>query len=161
TSRPRRSSGHSGGGRPMKLSRELSERLFEIRSDEELQDWLRDLDRETRGLRWEPLGSIKNNVHTVEVATDPALALVERVTNGIAALFAIKGRAVGESAATPHAGAHKWWGIPTGGLSEMSEEDRRRLADNLRVTMLESGVADRPTIVIQDLGTGQHPDDFP
>jgi len=29
-----------------------------------------------------------------------------------------------------------------------------------RITMLESGVADRPTIVIQDQGTGQHPDDF-
>ena len=43
----------------------------------------------------------------------------------------------------------------------MSDEARRKLAEMLQVTMLESGDAQRPTIVIQDRGTGQHPDDFP
>ena len=43
----------------------------------------------------------------------------------------------------------------------MKENERRKLADLLQVTMLESDVAARPTITIQDQGTGQHPDDFP
>ena len=56
--------------------------------------------------------------------------------------------------------------MPSGGLAAMGgdraqERERRELADLLRVTMLESGDLERPTIVIQDQGTGQHPDDFP
>jgi hypothetical protein len=145
----------------MKLSRELSERLFEIRSDEELQDWLRAADKEAHGLRWVPLGGIENNVHTVEVASDPALALVERVTNSIDGLLDLRARERAETSATPHEGARRWWGVPPDGLSSMTEEDRRKLADMIRVTMHESGTVDRPTIVIQDHGTGQHPEDFP
>ena len=144
----------------MKLSRELSARVFQISSEEELLDWLEAADKESQGLRWVPLGGIENNVHTVEVASDPALALVERVTNSIDALLDLRARERGETAPTPHQGARRWWSVPPDGLSSMSEEDRRKLADLIRVTMHESGTADRPTIVIQDQGTGQHPDDF-
>jgi hypothetical protein len=151
-----------GDGASMtKISKKLSDRLFEITSDEELQDWIRAVDKEVGGISWVPLGGIENNVHTVEVASDPALALVERPTNGIDAELDLKARVRGESAATPHEAARKWWGIPPEGLSALDEKARRELADLVRVTMLESGTADRPTVLIQDAGTGQHPDDFP
>jgi hypothetical protein len=144
----------------MKLSRQLSERVFEIGSEEELTDWLSVVDKELGGVGWVPLGGIENNVHTVEVASDPALALVERPTNSIDALLDLKARALAETAPSPHEAAKRWWGVPSGGLSAMTEKSRRELADLIRVTMLESGAADRPTIVVQDQGTGQHPDDF-
>ena len=128
---------------------------------EEIEQWLFDVDRYVGGLRWVPLGGIENNVHTVQVSADPSLALVERPINSIDAVLDLKALERGESAPSPHAAARSWWGVPVGGLSEMSEDSRRKLADLIRVVNLESGDIERPTIVIQDAGTGQHPDDFP
>ena len=144
----------------MKISKELSDQLFEIATEEELTDWVSLVERELGGISWVPLGGIDNNVHTVEVASDPALALVERPTNSIDALLELRARELGETAATPHLGAIRWWGVPADGLSAMTDRDRRELADNIRITMIESEIADRPTVIIQDQGTGQHPDDF-
>jgi len=128
---------------------------------EEIEQWLSDVDRSVGGIRWVPLGGIENNVHTVQVSADPSLALVERPINSIDAVLDLRALERGESAPSPHAAARSWWGIPAGGLSEMSEDSRRKLADLIRVVNLESGDIERPTIVIQDAGTGQHPDDFP
>lgn len=145
----------------MKLAANLSQRVFELTSHEELLDWLTEVDKTTGGIAWTPVGGIDNNVHTVEVSSDPALALVERPTNSIDALLDLKARERGETASSPHEAAGRWWSVPTGGLSDLSEKERRDLADSIRVTMRESEVEDSPTIEIQDCGTGQHPDEFP
>jgi hypothetical protein len=146
----------------MKLSRHLSEKVFEITTEEETLDWIKAVEKEVGGVVWVPIGSpgLSDNVHTVEVASDPALALVERPTNSVDAVLDLKACELAETSPTPHQAAHQWWGVPSEGLSGMSNEKRRDLADMIRVTMLESETADRPTIVIQDAGTGQHPDDF-
>ncbi|HEV2172203.1 MAG TPA: hypothetical protein VGR71_01495, partial [Nitrospira sp.] len=144
-----------------RLSSELSDAVFEIKTDLETKEWLAEVDRALGGVEWCPLGGIPNNVHTVEVASDPALALVERPINSIDALLDLRARERGETAPTPHAAAQQWWGVPRGGLSEMDVRRRGELAALTRVTMLESGDGFRPTITVQDHGTGQHPDDFP
>jgi hypothetical protein len=144
----------------MNLSKDLSEQIFNITLQDDLDQWIRDVDKEIGGISWTPVGGIENNVHTVEVASDPSLALVERPTNSIDALLDLRALERGETARTPHDAAKKWWGVPNDGLSGMTDKDRRALADNIRVTMFEGETADRPTIVIQDRGMGQHPDDF-
>src|SRR5437773_5137671 len=111
----------------MKLSRKLSERVFEIKTEDEYQHWLREVDKELNGISWVPLGNIPNNVHTVEVASDPALALVERPTNSIDALLDLKARELRDTAPSPHEAARRWWKIPAGGLSEMKEDERRHV----------------------------------
>src|SRR5688572_11025554 len=138
----------------MKMSRKLSERVFEIRTNDDLQGWLHDVDKELGGISWVPLGGIPNNVHTVEVASDPALALVERPTNSIDAPLDLKAREQRETATPPPESAKKRGKVPAGGLSTMKEDERRQLADLIRVTMIESDVGDQPTIVIQDAGMG-------
>jgi hypothetical protein len=55
---------------------QLAEALFAANSEESIKQWLLDVDRTVGGLLWRPVGGIGNNVHTVEVASDPALALV-------------------------------------------------------------------------------------
>lgn len=145
----------------MRIPRELSERLFNVSTEQELNRWIRDVDKAVGGITWPWLGGIDNNVHTVEVASDPSLALVERPTNSIDALLDLKARELSRTAPSPHAAAREWFAIPPGGLSALSQEDRRALADHIQVIMMESDVLDRPTVVIQDRGTGQHPDDFP
>lgn len=144
----------------MNLAANLSQRIFEVTTHEQLLDWLHEVDKTTGGIAWTPLGGIENNVHTVEVSSDPALALVERPTNSIDALLDLKAREMGEGAASPHEAARRWWNVPPAGLSELSQQERRVLADLIRVTMRESEIEDSPTVEIQDGGTGQHPDDF-
>src|SRR5438132_2811293 len=109
----------------MKVSRDLSDRIFEITNQDDLDQWIRDVDKEIGGISWVPVGGIDNNVHTVEVASDPSLALVERPTNSIDALLDLRAIEKGETASTPHEAAKKWWGVPTDGLSAMSDSDRR------------------------------------
>jgi hypothetical protein len=145
----------------MKIPAPLSTDIFTINTEDEVRAWLRDVDRAVHGITWTPVGGIDNNVHTVEVASDPALALVERPTNSIDQLLDLRALELGETAPTPHAAAKRWWGVPAGGLAELSDLERRTLADQIRVELYESGVVDRPTVLIQDQGTGQHPDDFP
>jgi hypothetical protein len=145
----------------MKLSKRLSEQIFSVTTHEEVELWIREVDKAVGGISWSPVGGIENNVHTVEVASDPSLALVERPTNSIDALLDLRAIERGETARTPHDAAKKWWGVPNDGLSGMTDKDRRALADNIRVTMFEAETPDRPTVVIQDRGMGQHPDDFP
>lgn len=141
------------------LPKGLSERVFDVTDSDAVEDLLADVAKAAGGVTWRPVGGIPNNVHTIEVSTDPALALTERPINGIDALLDLAARERGATAPTPHAAAQQWYGVSPGGLSAMSEEARRKLAEMLQVTMLESG-AERPTIVIQDRGTGQRPDDF-
>src|SRR5262249_55234374 len=112
------------------------------------------------GLKWMSLGDIENNVHAVEVASDPGSALVERVTNAIDAVLDLEAVRRTDTAPSPHAAAQKWLGVPTGGLSEMPQPSRQKLADRVRITNFHSGIAQRPTLVVQDSGSGQHPDDF-
>lgn len=102
-----------------------------------------------------------NNIGTIRMASDPGLALVERVTNGIDSLLEL-GVLLGSSptVATPEEAARGLWGVPAGGLSDMTEAERRRLAGNLVLSLHESGDSKRPSIRIQDAGVGQHPSEF-
>jgi hypothetical protein len=142
------------------VSASLSEQALALLTEAEVIVWIDAVAAEIGGVSWLPLGGIPNNVHTVEVASDPALALVERPINGIDALLDLAARERGETARTPHEAARRWFDVPAGGLTKMPQRARGALAGKLRVTMSESGDASRPTITVQDAGTGQHPDDF-
>ena len=145
-----------------KINAKLSKELFTINNQKDLEAWLNEAKKSLGGERWEPLGQNENNVHTVEVASDPALALIERPTNSIDALLDLKHLELRQDAASPHEAAQKWFGVPKGGLSEASDKEltRLNLADLIRITVHESDDGNRPTISIQDQGTGQHPDNF-
>jgi len=145
-----------------KINAKLSKELFTINNQKDLEAWLEEAKKSLGGVSWKPLGQNENNVHTVEVASDPALALIERPTNSIDALLDLKHLELGEKASSPHEAAQKWFGVPKGGLSEASSKELQKLnlADLIRITVHESGDGNRPTISIQDQGTGQHPHDF-
>lgn len=144
----------------VKLSSELAKAILVATNDAEIDAWLEAANQEAGGLIWKPLGGIDNNPHTVEVASDPASALVEIPINGIDALLDLAARERGGSAPTPHAAAQAWYGVPAGGLGALPDAARRELAQALRLTMRESGDARRPTIDIQEQGTGQHPTEW-
>lgn len=124
---------------------DLSEEVFELLSAAGVERWLAEVAKSVGGVTWLALGGIPNNVHTVEVATDPALALVERPINGIDALLDLAARERGETAPTPHQAAGRWCNVPAEGLRAMPEDKRRELAGQLQLVMLESDSTLRPT----------------
>ena len=109
------------------------------------------------------LGDGENNAGVVQFASNPYSALVERVTNGIDALLDMKAiEHAGQIMATsPREAATAWYGVPKTGLNDLTPAERRQLAENLRVTLEESGNKTRPTVAIEDRGVGQHPSEFP
>lgn len=134
--------------------------IFDLTSENKCNDWLRSVGEEVNGIRWTPLGGTENNVHSVEVASDPAGALVERVTNAIDAVLDLEASKRNEMPGSPHLAAQDFFGVPAGGISAMDIRDRQRLANLIVVTNRESGVQERPTVEIQDQGIGQHPSQF-
>jgi hypothetical protein len=113
-------------------------------------------------MKWRPVGDRPNNIGTIRIASDPALSMVERVTNAIDAMLEL-GRAanVGPDPSNPRDAAHRWFGIPKAGLAEVTEAERRALGTNIAITLADSGEAKRPTVVVDDRGIGQHPRRFP
>jgi hypothetical protein len=108
------------------------------------------------------VGDRENNIGTIRLGSDPALGIVERVTNGMDALLDLGHfEHSGDSPATPREAAKLWYGVPSGGVGDMSETERRALGDRLKVWLDESGDPKRPTVVIEDQGIGQTPPDFP
>lgn len=110
---------------------------------------------------WLPLGGVPNNAGIVRIGADPGDALIERVTNGIDALVE---RAVATTGAvgldSPRRAAEALFGLPHGRLADVPTSRREELAQNLRVTLRDSGEGKLPTVVVEDRGIGQHPDDF-
>ncbi|MGQ0572909.1 MAG: hypothetical protein ACT4RN_01750 [Pseudonocardia sp.] len=102
-----------------------------------------------------------NNIGTIRMASDPGLALVERITNGIDGHLELAMRLnPGAEPRSPEEAAAAYFGLPEDRLAGMTETDRRRLASHLIVSMHESGLAKRPTVRVEDHGIGQHPNDF-
>ena len=103
----------------------------------------------------------ENNSGTINMASDPGLALVERITNGIDSrieLAYLLNPSFNPS--SPEEAARQLFGVPERGFSEMTDHERRELAKGLVVGMHESGRPRRPTIRVTDAGTGQHPSVF-
>lgn len=112
-------------------------------------------------LSWRAVGDRPNNIGTIRVGSDPALGLVERVTNGMDALLDLGYLRHGGEPGSPREAARVWYGLPSGGIGEMTETERRALGERLRVWLDESGDPKRPTVVVEDDGVGQSPGDFP
>ena len=107
-----------------------------------------------------PVGGRRNNSGIVRVSSDPMLAMVERVTNAIDACLELEALHTGDQVSSPREGARRWFKIPDAGLTAMSAEERRVLAQNITVTLEDSGEAKRPTIPVTDRGIGLHPEMF-
>jgi hypothetical protein len=86
-----------------------------------------------REIKWIPLGGRENNKGTVEVSGDTGRSLVERLTNGIDAVLELehelhKGT---PNCRSPKEAASAWLNVPDGGLSDMTNMQRRTLAQKV------------------------------
>src|SRR3989338_3488566 len=118
---------------------------------------------------WHPYGG-RNKNERVNFGTfenqqpHPIPALVEKVTNSIDSLLLKHCRLLGIDPKSPQAprsmqeAVERLFGIKNGDFSEIGEERRREIAEDIQI--VATGDKDRPNLLIYDNGEGQHPDDF-
>jgi hypothetical protein len=113
-------------------------------------------------LCFRPVGGRPNNIGTIGLGSDPALGVVERVTNAMDAMLDLaRLQHRDDTPGSPREAARMWFGVPTTGVADMTEGERRKLGQNIQVWLDESGDEKRPTVVVEDRGIGQAPPDFP
>jgi hypothetical protein len=107
------------------------------------------------GSSWRPVGGRENNAGIINVSTSPGAAIVERITNAADAELELAYELSPTKVASPTLAATYYYGVPAEGVGAMSETARRVLGEKIRVSLEDSGVETRPTVVVTDLGIGQ------
>jgi hypothetical protein len=144
---------------PSKYS-DLAKSLWAARTVADVDDLIQKSTKIYGGINLLPVGGRPNNAGIIEVSSDPALASVERITNAMDAVLEFYAAKGGEIPKSPREAAQKWLGIPSGGIKNLDNTQRRAIAENVSVTLCESGVPKHPTLIVQDKGIGIEAQDF-
>lgn len=141
----------------IKNEKDLANRLYNARTLDDVQDIKDYLSKHT----WRPVGGRPNNAGIIDVGTSPGAALVERITNGADAMLELAFALKPGQAKTPFEAAVEYYGVPVNGLAGMTDAKRRKLAENISVSLHDSGIDRRPTVVVHDKGIGLTPEMAP
>src|SRR5690554_6579093 len=114
---------------------------------------------------WENVGKRRNNLATINIGTDPAAGVTERITNAIDAVLEKEWKEKGEPTdiKSPRRAAELWYGIENGKISKISDPHDKRLknlSELVNVTLYDSGQPSKPTVEIRDKGIGFEPEQF-
>lgn len=120
---------------------------------------------EDHNIQWRAVGDRDNNQSTINMGSDPASGLVERITNSIDAVLDLQWYIQGKPGnfESPRIAAQKWFEIPDGKLRNItnpSEKKIQELAKKIKVTLFDSEKEDFPTVEIRDYGIGIKGEDF-
>lgn len=139
----------------------LARKLQALRTTTDAEEVIALAEEITGPVTWIPVGNRENNHGIIRLGSDPGLALVERITNGIDAVLDM-GHLLNPNipANSPRQGSAKWFHVPSAGLGAMDDSQRRDLGANVSVVLANSGNPKRPSVLVRDRGTGQEPSDF-
>lgn len=142
----------------------LFSRLLETKTDQEVIQFLEDLSKHAN-LKWRPVGDRENNLATINLGSDPAAGLVERITNAIDAVLDRKWIEAGQPdyIKSPRQASEEWFGFENGklvGVDLGNKKIREDITKQVIVTLHDSGVDRRPTVDIRDKGIGIKSEDF-
>ncbi len=115
---------------------------------------------------WRDFGDIQDNFGRIHMMSDPAGAIIERVTNAIDASLETRAEDHPELVATcksPRMFAEKAFKIPNGYLKNMLPKLREKLVDELNIEIeTRDGDSDEtPTIDVRDRGAGIQRSEMP
>lgn len=138
--------------------------LLKANTVKEVTDLLENLIDE-HDVDWIPVGGFKDNVATINMGTDPAAGLAERITNAIDAVLELEwhknGCPIGLE--NPRVASQKWLDLPEGRLRTIdnaSDKKIQELARKIKVTLRDSERENYPTVEIRDRGIGIKGEDF-
>jgi hypothetical protein len=112
-----------------------------------------------KSLKWVPVGNRENNLATINISSDPAAGLIERVTNAIDAILERKWMEAGEPSnfRSPREAVEIWFGIKEGRLVTVENpraEDIAKTSQLVEITLHASDQPSKPTVDIRDKGVG-------
>ena len=144
--------------------KKVFEQLLKANTAREVTDILIDL-TDNYEISWIPVGGRGNNQSTINMGTDPAAGLVERITNSIDAVLDLEWYHQGcpNYIESPRVAVQKWFGLPEGKLrniENISAKNIQELAKRISVTLKDSEREAFPTVEIRDYGTGIKGEDF-
>ena len=149
------------------LSDSQVQRLFSIVTTDEVESFLTDIGAMSgRGWRWVPLGGRDNNAGSVNLAVEAGQALVERITNGMDAHIELQYELANrpDDLDSPRAAVAQLWSLDTARLSRESPQVMRfieEMAPKNVIRAVGSTARGKSSIIFEDRGIGQHPEDFP
>lgn len=116
-------------------------------------------------IRFEPVGGRRNNLATINIGSDPAAGVTERITNAIDAVLEKEWtyRNQPDDYPSPRRAVESWFGIEEGKISKIREVHDSRLkalSQLINVCLYDSGHDARPTVEVRDKGLGLCPEDF-
>jgi hypothetical protein len=144
--------------------KKIFDQLLKANTAKEVTDILEILTEE-HDIKWLPVGGRGNNQSTINMGTDPAAGLVERITNSIDAVLDLEWYEQGcpNDIDSPRLAAQKWFNLQEGKLrniKDASAKNVQELARRIIVTLKDSEREDFPTVEIRDHGTGIKGEEF-
>ena len=144
--------------------KETFSQLLNANTAKEITDILEDLIDENN-VQWKPVGGYKDNIATINIGTDPAAGLAERITNAIDAVIELEWNKRGKpkDILSPRMAAERWFNLKDGRLRNIdnaSDKQIQELARKIKVTLRDSERENYPTVEIRDQGIGIKCDDF-
>ena len=142
---------------------EIFKKLLNAHKPEQVRDVLIKIGKTK--YRFEPVGNRKNNLATINIGTDPAAGVTERITNAIDAVLEKEWVSRNQPAdiRSPRKACELWFDIDDGKISKIRDANDKRLkklTDLVCVTLSDSGQPSKPTVEIRDKGIGLEPEQF-
>lgn len=121
-------------------------------------------------IKWVPVGGKDNNLGIIQMGSDPAAALTERITNGLDAILErewMEQKGEKKHITSPRKAVHEWFNLNGGYLRSIGGKEEisnnkfvKELSSKLVVSMYDSEDPKRPTFFIRDKGIGIKGSDF-
>ena len=139
-------------------------KLLKATSVKQVTDFLVEFESK-QCVEWLPVGGRDNNLPIINLGSDPAAGVIERVTNAIDAVIDLEWEKRGQPAhpKSPRDAIEQWWkfkGGRTTNIEDLRDEAIVELSKKVQVTIRDSERPDRPTIDVRDYGTGLLSKDF-
>lgn len=142
----------------------VASRILAATKVSELTSIINDL-AEDEAIAWRPVGNNDNNLAIINLGSDPAAGVIERVTNALDSVLELEWMTKGQppNITSPRMAAEKWFGIKGGRMVGLKAADVRKLesiSTRVEVTLQDSDREDKPTVEIRDSGIGILPEEF-
>lgn len=129
-----------------------------------IADAISAIGREHR-ITWRPVDDNENNLATINLGSDPAAGIVERITNAFDAVLEYEwlNRGQPTSLMSPRSAVEQWFNIRSGrlsGVDDLRAPEIVALTSRVQVTLHDSERSDAPTIDVRDFGIGIRREDF-
>ena len=140
--------------------------LFGLSTIEGVKQFLSHIEANSNKWKWFPLGGHENNSGSVNLAMDPGQALVERITNAMDAHIELQYELTGcpTNLNSPREAVQQLWNLESSRLTRESPSITRfieEMAPKSLIRVVGSIRRGHSSVIIQDSGIGQHPDDLP